>query len=136
MGRPSDRDEHLSDTEGSPLPGVRLRAVSADGRTCAAGEQGELRALAPQLMLGYVDPGLTTGAFDDAGWLRTGDLGTIDEEGYVKITGRLKDVVIRNGENIGTAEVEELLRGHAAVADAAVFGLPDRRTGERVCAVV
>ena len=65
-----------------------------------------------------------------------GDLGTIDEEGYVRITGRLKDVVIRNGENIGTAEVEELLRGHPHVADAAVFGLPDRRTGERVCAVV
>jgi len=87
-------------------------------------------------MLGYVDPSLTAGAFDDEGWLRTGDLGTIDEEGYVKITGRLKDVVIRNGENIGTAEVEELLRGHAHVADAAVFGLPDRRTGERVCAVI
>ena len=136
MGRPSDRDEQLSETEGSPLPGVQLRAVSSDGRSCAAGEQGELRARAPQLMLGYVDPSLTADAFDDDEWLRTGDLGTIDEEGYVRITGRLKDVVIRNGENIGTAEVEELLRGHPHVADAAVFGLPDSRTGERVCAVV
>jgi cyclohexanecarboxylate-CoA ligase len=136
MGRPSDRDEQLSETEGSPLPGVQLRTVSSDGRTCAAGEQGELRAKAPQLMLGYVDPSLTADAFDDDGWLRTGDLGTLDEEGYVRITGRLKDVVIRNGENIGTAEVEELLRGHPHVADAAVFGVPDSRTGERVCAVV
>jgi acyl-CoA synthetase (AMP-forming)/AMP-acid ligase II len=136
MGRPGDRDEQLSETEGSPLPGVQLRTVSSDGRTCDAGEQGELRAKAPQLMLGYVDPGLTAGAFDDEGWLQTGDLGTIDAEGYVRITGRLKDVVIRNGENIGTAEVEELLRGHRDVADAAVFGVPDSRTGERVCAVV
>jgi acyl-CoA synthetase (AMP-forming)/AMP-acid ligase II len=136
MGRTTDRDEQLSETEGSPLPGVQLKAVSSDGRICGAGEQGELRAKAPQMMLGYVDPSLNTDAFDDDGWLRTGDLGTIDEEGYVRITGRLKDVVIRNGENIGTAEVEELLRGHPHVADAAVFGLPDRRTGERVCAVV
>jgi acyl-CoA synthetase (AMP-forming)/AMP-acid ligase II len=136
MGSPSDRDEQLSETEGSPLPGVELRTVSSDGRLCEAGEQGELRAKAPQMMLGYVDASLTAVAFDDEGWLRTGDLGTIDTEGYVRITGRLKDVVIRNGENIGTAEVEELLRGHPHVADASVFGLPDSRTGERVCAVV
>lgn len=136
MGRPSDRDDQLSATEGSPLPGVQLRTVSSDGRTCGAGEQGELRAKGPQVMLGYIDPTLDADAFDDEGWLRTGDLGTIDAEGYVRITGRLKDVVIRNGENIGTAEVEELLRGHRDVADAAVFGLPDGRTGERVCAVL
>ena len=136
MGRPGDRDAQLAETEGSPLPGVQLRTVSSDGRTCQAGEQGEIRARAPQMMLGYVDPSLTADAFDDEGWLRTGDLGTIDQERYVRITGRLKDVVIRNGENIGTAEVEELLRGHPHVADAAVFGLPDSRTGERVCAVV
>ncbi len=136
MGRPGDRDEQLSETEGSPLPGVQLRTVSPDGRVCRAREQGEIRARAPQMMLGYVDPALTADAFDDEAWLRTGDLGTIDEEGYVRITGRLKDVVIRSGENIGTAEVEELLREHPHVADAAVFGLPDPRTGERVCAVV
>lgn len=136
MGRPSDRDDQLSETEGSSLPGVQLRTVSPDGRTCGPGEQGELRAKAPQQMLGYVDPTLTAGAFDEEGWLHTGDLGTIDAEGHVRITGRLKDVVIRNGENIGTAEVEELLRSHPDVGDAAVFGLPDSRTGERVCAVL
>jgi cyclohexanecarboxylate-CoA ligase len=74
--------------------------------------------------------------FDRRGFLRTGDLGMVDAEGFVTITGRLKDVVIRNGENISAAEVEELLRKHPAVADAAVIGLPDPRTGERVCAVL
>jgi acyl-CoA synthetase (AMP-forming)/AMP-acid ligase II len=136
MARPSDRDDQLSETEGSALPGVQLRVVAPDGGACPAGAQGELRAKAPQVMLGYVDASLDADAFDDDGWLRTGDLGTIDPEGYVRITGRLKDVVIRNGENIGTAEVEELLRGHPDVADAAVLGLPDSRTGERVCAVL
>jgi cyclohexanecarboxylate-CoA ligase len=88
------------------------------------------------VMLGYVDATLDQDAFDSDGWLRTGDLGSIDDAGFVRITGRIKDVVIRNGENIGTAEVEELLRGHATIVDAAVVGLPDPRTGERVCAVV
>jgi acyl-CoA synthetase (AMP-forming)/AMP-acid ligase II len=136
MGRPSDTDAKLSESEGRPLPGVDLRVVTPDGRSCAAEEAGELRVRAPQVMLGYVDRSLDAEAFDEAGYLRTGDLGVIDEDGYVRITGRLKEVVIRKGENVGTAEVEELVRGHRAVADAAVIGLPDERTGERVCAVV
>jgi cyclohexanecarboxylate-CoA ligase len=136
MGRPSDPDEKLSATEGTPLPGVKLRVVAADGSNVGADESGELRVRAPQVMLGYVDADLDTDAFDPEGYLRTGDLGTIDEDGYVRITGRSKDVVIRSGENIGTAEVEELLRAHQAIADAAVIGLPDERTGERVCAVI
>jgi acyl-CoA synthetase (AMP-forming)/AMP-acid ligase II len=136
MGRPTDPDVTLSESEGRPLPGVQLRVVARDGRTCAAGEPGELRVRAPQVMLGYVDPSLDVDAFDEEGDLRTGDLGLVDADGYVRITGRLKDVVIRNGENIGTAEVEETVRGHPAVADAAVIGLPDERKGERVCAVV
>jgi cyclohexanecarboxylate-CoA ligase len=98
MGRPGDRDEQLSETEGSALPGVQLRTVTADGRTARAGEQGELRARAPQLMLGYVDHSLTADAFDDEGWLRTGDLGTIDEEGYVRITGRRRGGVRAAGQ--------------------------------------
>ena len=136
MGNPRDPDEKLSDTEGRPLPGVVVRVVGSDGRERGAGEPGELRIQAPQQMLGYVNRQLDPEVFDDEGFLRTGDLGIVDAEGFVHITGRLKDVVIRNGENIGTAEVEELLRGHPYVADAAVFGLPDSRTGERVCAVV
>lgn len=136
MGKPTDPDVALDESEGTALPGVELRTVAPDGGVCQPGEPGELRVRAPQVMLGYVDASLDAEAFDPEGWLRTGDLGTIDAGGYVRITGRLKDVVIRNGENIGTAEVEDLLRGHPHVADAAVIGLPDPRTGERLCAVV
>ncbi len=126
MGRPADPGATLSESEGQPLPGVELRVVAADGRSCAAGEPGELRVRGPQVMLGYVDGSLDVDAFDQEGYLRTGDLGVIDPKGYVRITGRLKEVVIRNGENVGTAEVEDLVRSHPAVADAAVIGLPDR----------
>ncbi|HWF17586.1 MAG TPA: AMP-binding protein [Acidimicrobiales bacterium] len=136
MGRPTDPDAKLSESEGRPLPGVDLRVVAAGGRPCRAGEPGELRVRAPQVMLGYVDRSLDGDAFDEEGFMRTGDLGVVDAEDFVRITGRLKDVVIRNGENIATAEVEELVRGHPAIADAAVIGLLDERTGERVCAVV
>jgi acyl-CoA synthetase (AMP-forming)/AMP-acid ligase II len=131
-----DPDEKLATTEGRAMPGVELIAVADDGRVCAPGEEGELRAKGPQVMLGYVDAALDDEAFDDDGYYRTGDLGIIDGDGYVTITGRLKDVIIRNGENISAKEVEDLLFAHPGVADVAVIGLPDERTGERVCAVL
>jgi len=87
-------------------------------------------------MRGYVDGGLDADAFDDDRWFRTGDLGVIDRHGYVRITGRVKDVIIRKGENVSAAEVENLLYEHAKVADVAVIGLPDAERGELVCAVV
>jgi cyclohexanecarboxylate-CoA ligase len=136
IARPSDPDDKLATSEGRPLPGVELRVILADGSEAAPGQMGELRVRAPQVMVGYVDPSLDADAFDEAGFLRTGDLGAVDAEGFVTVTGRLKDVVIRNGENIAAAEVEELLRLHPSVADAVVIGLPDQRTGERVCAVL
>jgi non-ribosomal peptide synthetase component E (peptide arylation enzyme) len=136
MGTPGDPDEKLSDTEGRPLPGVAIRVIGADGSVLPAGEPGELRVQAPQQMLGYVDRALDAEAFDEDGYVRTGDIGTVDSDGFVRITGRLKDIVIRNGENVATAEVEDLLRAHPEVVDVTVFGLPDQRTGERVCAVV
>jgi cyclohexanecarboxylate-CoA ligase len=136
MGRPSDPDEKLSATEGTPLPGVHLRVVGQDESQVGPRESGELRVRAPQVMLGYVDGDLDADGFDSEGYLKTGDLGMIDDDGYVRITGRSKEVVIRSGENIGTAEVEELLRANQVIADAAVIGLPDERTGERVCAVL
>lgn len=136
MGRPTDPDDKLATSEGRPLPGVDLRVVLSDGSEAETGQPGELRVRAPQVMTGYVDRSLDAEIFDERGFLRTGDLGMIDDEGYVTITGRLKDVVIRNGENIAAAEVEELLRLYPGVADAVVIGLPDERTGERVCAVV
>jgi cyclohexanecarboxylate-CoA ligase len=131
-----DPDEKLATTEGRAMPGVDLIAVADDGTRCPPGVEGELRATGPQVMLGYVDPSLDAEAFDADGYYRTGDLGIIDEDGYVVITGRLKDVIIRNGENISAKEVEDLLFTHPDVADAAAIGVPDERTGERVCAVV
>jgi len=137
MNRVGDDDEKLAHTEGRPAsPAVDLRVVRADGSRAGPGEEGELRVRAPQLFRGYVDPSLDETAFDDEGYLRTGDLGHIEPEGHVVITGRLKDVIIRKGENIPAKEVEDLLSQHPKVLDVAVIGLPDPRTGERCCAVV
>jgi cyclohexanecarboxylate-CoA ligase len=91
---------------------------------------------APQQCLGYWDASLDAAAFDEQGFFRTGDLGHLDAEGFLTITGRLKDVIIRKGENISAKEVEDLLYQHPRVADVAVIGLPDPASGERACAVV
>ena len=131
-----DPDDKKADTEGRPMPGVDLRVVTLDGRRAAPGEEGEIRAKAPQLMKGYLDAALDTEAFDEDGYFRTGDLGVQDDDGYVAITGRLKDIIIRKGENISAKEVEDLLFAHPKVADVAVVGLPDAASGERACAVV
>lgn len=131
-----DPDEKLATSVGRAMPGVELIAVAPDGSRCPPGVEGELRAKGPQVMLGHVDAALDAEGFDADGFFRTGDLGVIDVGGYVEITGRLKDVIIRNGENVSAREVEDLLFTHPEVADAAVVGLPDERTGERVCAVV
>lgn len=118
------------------MPGVELIAIKPDGKKAQAGEEGELRAKAPQLMLGYLDSQLDDDAFDENGYFQTGDLGIIDEDGYVVISGRLKDVIIRYGENISAKEVEDLLFQHPSIMDVAVIGLPDEVTGERACAVL
>ncbi len=136
MGGIEDPDEILANTEGRARRGVELRVVTLDGREAGTGEEGEIRARAPQLMKGYLDPSLDREAFDEKGWFRTGDLGRLDEAGNVTITGRLKDVIIRKGENISAKEVEDLLFEHPKVADVAVVGLPDPEVGERACAVV
>ena len=136
MGADTDPDDKLATSEGRAMPGVDLITVKADGSLAKSGEEGELRAKAPQLMLGYLDASLDKEAFDENGYFRTGDLGIIDEDGYVVISGRLKDVIIRHGENISAKEVEDLLFGHPQIADVAVIGLPDTVTGERACAVV
>jgi acyl-CoA synthetase (AMP-forming)/AMP-acid ligase II len=122
---PTDPPGKLAHTVGPPSPGVEIRVVD-----------GELRLKGAQCFLGYVDPGMDGSVFDEAGWLRTGDLGRIDDDGFVVITGRRKDVIIRNAENIAPAEVEDVLIKHPDIDDVAVIGLPDDRTGERVCAVV
>lgn len=137
MSRMDDPSEKLATTEGRPaLPDVELRVTRPDRTPAAPGEVGELQARGPQLFRGYVDPGLNDAAFDEDGFFRTGDLGYLDEAGFVVITGRLKDVIIRKGENISAKEVEDLLYEHPKIAEVAVIGLPDPRTGERCCAVV
>jgi acyl-CoA synthetase (AMP-forming)/AMP-acid ligase II len=134
---PDDPDEKLAQTEGRPSPPeVQLKVVKLDGGLARPGEEGEIRALAPQCCRGYLDASLNAEAFDAEGYFRTGDLGYLDADGYVVITGRLKDVIIRSGENISAKEVEDALYRHPKVADVAVIGLPDPRTGERACAVV
>ncbi len=136
MASHDDADEVLANTEGRATPGVELRVVKLDGALAGAGEEGEIRAKAPQMMRGYLDSALDAEAFDADGYFRTGDLGRIDAAGNVTITGRLKDVIIRKGENISAKEVEDLLFTHPLIADVAVIGLPDPASGERACAVV
>jgi acyl-CoA synthetase (AMP-forming)/AMP-acid ligase II len=97
---------------------------------------GEVRLKGPMVCKGYTDPEATAAAFDEDGWFRTGDIGHVRPDGHVVLTGRLKDVIIRKGENISAQEIEHVLYAHPKVGDVAVIGLPDRERGERVCAVV
>ena len=129
--------EKLAHTEGRVNPPeAQMRVVTLEGEEAGPGVEGEIRAFGPQLFKGYVDESLNEAAFDERGFFRTGDLGYLDDEGYVVITGRLKDVIIRKGENISAQEIEDLLYQHPKIADVAVIGLPDPASGERVCAVV
>ncbi|MFE9838671.1 class I adenylate-forming enzyme family protein [Streptomyces sp. NPDC005551] len=125
MGSPDDTAENLATTEGRPPEGMRIRIVD-----------GEVRLRGEAVCQGYLDPAQTAQAFDEEGFLRTGDLGRLTDSGHLVLTGRLKDVIIRKGENISAREIEDLLHRHPAVGDAAVIGLPDAERGERVCAVV
>lgn len=133
---PDGAPEVLDHTVGRPVPGVSVRVVDDSEREVATGWEGELRLKGPQCFLGYVDEGLNVDAFDADGWFRSGDRGRIDGDGNVVVTGRLKDAIIRNAENISALEIEGVLAGHPAVTDVAVIGVPDPRTGERVCAIV
>ena len=137
MNTVRDPDAKLAHTEGRPNPpDAQIRVVRADDSDATPGEEGELRVRGPQLFHGYLDASLHAEAFDARGFFCTGDLGHVDADGYVVITGRLKDVIIRKGENISAREVEDLLYEHPKVADVAVVGLPDPASGERACAVV
>ena len=137
MGSIHDTDEQLAHTEGKATGGAQLRIVTLEGKEAGIGEEGEIRAKAPAAHEGL--PRLrrsTPTAFDEDGWFKTGDLGRIDADGMVTITGRVKDIIIRNMENVSAKEVEDVLFTHPDIADVAVIGVPDPKTGERVCAVV
>ncbi|WP_328502652.1 AMP-binding protein [Streptomyces sp. NBC_00457] len=125
MGAPDDTVENLATTEGRPPEGMEIRIVD-----------GEVRLRGEAVCRGYLDAAQTAEAFDGEGFLRTGDLGRLTDSGHLVLTGRLKDVIIRKGENISAKEIEDLLHRHPDVGDVAVIGLPDAERGERVCAVV
>jgi acyl-CoA synthetase (AMP-forming)/AMP-acid ligase II len=133
---PYDPDDMMAVTEGKLGPGVTMKVIAGDGHECGELEEGELRLRGLQAFLGYANPALDADAFDEDGFVRTGDLGVVQPGGYVQITGRLKDIIIRNAENISATEIEDCLFLHPAVADVAVIGVPDPRTVERAVAVV
>jgi cyclohexanecarboxylate-CoA ligase len=122
-----------STSDGRPLDGVAVKVLRLDGGPAAVGETGALKVRGAQMMLGYYKrPDMEP--FDAEGWFDTGDLAYMDDEGYIRINGRLKDIIIRGGENIPIVEIEGLLFKHPAVLAAALVGYPDSRLGERACA--
>ena len=124
-------------TDGRPFPGTELKIVSLVGDELPFGEEGELAMRGPQLFAGYLHrPDLNDAAFLPDGFLRTGDLARMDSDGYIKMTGRVKDLIIRGGLNISPVEVEEMLAGDARITSIALSGMPDERLGERICAFV
>ena len=130
-----DPDERSFNTDGCPLPGVEVKVVDVDGNSLPIGEAGKLMLRSCSNFGGYLHrPHLNGTDADD--WFDTGDLARIDERGYLRITGRSKDVIIRGGENIPVVEIESLLYRHPAIAMAAIVAYPDERLGERACAVV
>ncbi|MCK9894529.1 AMP-binding protein [Frankia sp. AgB32] len=124
-------------TDGRPLSGVEIRLLDDDGQPTPVGQAGEIWSRGPDCCLGYTNPAVTAAMFDADGWYRTEDLGVLDAAGCLTITDRKKDIIIRGGENVSAAEVEELvLETLPDVLEVAVVAVPDTRLGEKVCAVV
>ncbi|MGN6781448.1 MAG: AMP-binding protein, partial [Marmoricola sp.] len=135
---PDDPADRAADTVGRPLPCTEVRVVEpGTARILDRGQAGELQTRGYLTMAGYLNqPDATSAALDADGWLSTGDLATVDDDGYVAIVGRLKDVIIRGGENLYPAEIEDEIRRHPAVLEVCVVGVPDSYFGEEACAVV
>jgi fatty-acyl-CoA synthase len=133
-----DSIELRTQTVGRVLPEVEVKIIDpATGAECAPGVAGELCCRGYNVMKGYYNnPQATAAAIDDDAWLHTGDQATLDEQGYVRITGRIKELIIRGGENVAPKEIEDLLRTHAKIADVYVYGVPDERLGEEVAAAI
>jgi fatty-acyl-CoA synthase len=136
--RPSDSREDQLATVGRPLPRVECKIVDpSSNETLAVGESGEICARGYQQFVGYLDDDdATARTVDSDGFVHTGDLGTLDARGYLRVTGRLKELIIRGGENISPAEIENVVIGHHDVLEACVVGLPDERWGEIVAVVI
>jgi acyl-CoA synthetase len=136
---PGDPPERMVETSGKCCPGYEVRVFSRNDpeKELAPGEIGQIGGRGASLMLGYFDEqGATEDSFNAQGWFMTGDLGWVDEQGYIRITGRKKDVIIRGGHNIFPAKIETLAMQHAAVLRAAALPVPDERLGEKVCLAV
>lgn len=136
LGVPGDPDEKLIDTDGYPWPGMSVRVVDFDDNVLEAGTEGRLQVRGPFLFVGYAERLEMSRECFDGEWFDSGDLATIDGEGYVRISGRTKDVIIRGGENIPVAYIENALYESDELASVAVIGLPDPRLQERACACV
>ena len=134
---PTDSAETIATTCGKALPGTEVRCADAQGRAVATGEPGEVLLRGYHVMQGYFeDDAATAEAIDSDGWLHTGDIGVLDERGYLRITDRLKDMFIAGGFNCYPAEIERILAAHPAIAQVAVVGVADERMGEVGCACV
>jgi len=123
-------------SDGGPMVDTEIRVVAADGGDAEVGVAGEIVLRGPQQFLGYTDPALNAVAVDRDGWFHTGDVGVLDAHGRLMVTDRLKDIIIRGGENLSSMEIEAIAVRHPAIADAAAIGVPDPRYGERVGLVV
>jgi acyl-CoA synthetase (AMP-forming)/AMP-acid ligase II len=131
-----DHEDVKRFAEGRPVDGVTMKLIDLAGNEVPAGAEGEVVVQGPQVMRGYVDSSLDADAFTPDGFLHTGDLGRFDEHGAIIITGRIKDIIIRKGENVSAKEVEDVLYTHPAIADVAVLGISDEDRGEMVVAFV
>lgn len=130
-----DPPEKVFETDGCPSQGMEVRVVDEGGKVLPHNEEGRLQARGPGTFVGYLKrPHLY--AVDRDGWFETGDLARKDKDGYIRITGRTKDIVIRGGENVPVIEIEQLMYRHPAVQEVAIVGVPDGRLGERACACV
>ncbi len=136
LTEPSRAHDKSSTSDGRPLEGVEVKIVDIEnGAACPPGTSGRLLVRGAQNFIGYYKrPDISAG--DDEGWFDSGDVAYMDDEGYIRISGRTKDVLIRGGENVPVFEIEGLLYKHPAVLDVAIVGYPDRRLGERACAYV
>ena len=134
---PNDTSEKIIQTDGKALPGIEIKVVDEARNSVPTGFQGEEASRGPNVFVGYHrEPEKTDKVLDDEGWYYSGDLCTMDEDGYIRINGRKKDIIIRGGENISSVEVEDILQQHPNVYEVAVVAMPDPRLGERACAYV
>ncbi|MDB5722408.1 MAG: fatty-acyl-CoA synthase [Alphaproteobacteria bacterium] len=129
---PDDSYEKRTTTDGALLEGISIRLVDDEGADVTGTGPGEIVSMGPELCKGYLDPVLNAAGFAEDGWFLTGDIGVLDEDGFLTIVDRKKDIIIRGGENISSKEVEDVLRQHPEVVEVAAVGWPDQRLGERV----